>query len=123
MLRDFGPIYGDLNNIAHVSRHDLAQQLVTIEQEDICAPSLVPKYNHELARSLYGNHVYFIIEITRQNARIFREILGEGLTEEEEKWIICASVILLRNKVIKPSPEDERRFPNMDLEEFVKKLV
>jgi hypothetical protein len=119
IMRDFSPIYGDLNNIAHVSRHDVARQLVTIEQGEICAPSLIPKYNHDLARFLYGNHVYFIIEVMRQIARIFEEIFGEGQSKEEGDWIIYAMMTLLREKVIELPPNVKERFPNIDFDKFM----
>ena len=118
IMRDFGPIYGDLNNIAHVSRHDLARQLVTIEQGEICAPSLIPRYDRELARFLYGNHVYFIIEVTRQTAQIFEEIFGEGLSKEEGDWTFYAMMILLREKVVELPPGAKKRFSNIDFDKF-----
>lgn len=117
----FGPIYGDLNNIAHVSRHDLARQLVTLEKEDICAPSLIPQYNAGLARFLYGNHVYFIVEIGRQTAHIFEEIFGEGFSKEESEWQFLALVILLRQKVIELPPDVKERFVHINFDELLKK--
>jgi hypothetical protein len=122
-MRDFGPIYGDLNNIAHVSRHDLARQLVTIEQGEICAPTVLPQYNRDLARFLYGNHVYFIIEITRQTERIFEEIFDAGQSEEERTWIFCAMVILLREDVIKLPPDAKERFPGIDFDRITKRKL
>ena len=113
-MRGFRPIYGDLNNIAHASRHDMARQLVTIEHGDICAPTLIPQYNQELAKFLYGNHVYFIVEITRQTATIFKEIFDESLSKEEEDWMSLALTILLREKVIELPPDVQARFPNID---------
>lgn len=113
-MRGFGPIYGDLNNIAHVSWHDMARQLVTIEDGDICAPTLIPQYNQELARFLYGYHVYFIVEITRQTATIFKEVFDESLSKEEEDWMFRALMIGLREKVIELPPEVQARFPNID---------
>lgn len=113
-LRDFGPIYGDLNSIAHVARADIARQLVTIEQGDICAPTLIPQYNRELARFLYGNHVYFIVEATKQTATVFEEIFAEGLSGEEQKWLTLALLILLKEDVIKLHPDAQARFPDID---------
>ena len=101
----FGTHYGDLNNIAHVSQSDINRQLVTIEHGDICAPTLIPQYNNELAKLLYGSHVYFIVEITRQTERLFKEIFDEGLSDEEEKLSCFALGILLREKLIKVPPD------------------
>lgn len=117
-MRDFGPIYGDLNNIAHVSRHDFARQLVMIEQGELCAPSLIPLYNRDLARFLYGNHVYFIIEATKQTSRIFEEIFGEGQSKEERDWVFTAMMILLKEKVINLPPDVKKRFPNIDFDKL-----
>jgi hypothetical protein len=98
---EFGPIYGDLNSIAHVSRHDLLAQLVVIVEGVKCGPTVLPEYNEQIARFLYGNHVYFICEVTRQMGRLFEEIFGDGLSEAEVKWASTALSTLLNEKVIK----------------------
>lgn len=118
IMSDFSPIYCDLNNIAHASHQDLARQLVTVEHGDICAPSLMPQYNRNIARFLYGNHVYFIVEVTRQTSRIFEEIFGEGWSEEERDWLFYAITILLRQKVIEVPPDAKERFPDIDFNKF-----
>jgi hypothetical protein len=112
IMRAFGPLYGDLNNIAHVSRDDVARHLVKVEQGEICAPTLIPQYNVELARFLYGNHVCFIIEVARQTAQIFEEIFAEGLSKEEGDWIVYAKVILLKEKVVELPPDGNYSPPN-----------
>lgn len=114
IMTGFGPIYGDLNNIAHVSRHDLAMQLVTVQQGEICAPTLIPQLNEGLARFLYGNHVYFIVELTRQVARLFEEVFAEGLSDEEGKWTSLSMMILLKEKIIELPAESKARFPHLD---------
>ncbi|SPH17923.1 hypothetical protein DEA8626_01451 [Defluviimonas aquaemixtae] len=116
----FGPIYGDLNGIAHVSRHELARQLITVENGDICAPSLIPQYNRDHARFLYGYHVYFIVEIGRQTARIFEEIFGKGFSKEESELNILAMMVLLREKVIELPSEVKKRFPNIDFDKPIR---
>ena len=121
VMRDFGPIYGDLNDIAHVSQHDLARQLVTIEQGNIRAPSMLPQYNCDFARALYGTHLYFIIKVTWQTAQIFEEVFGEGLSKEEEDWILYAIAILLRERVIQLPPDIKERFPNIDFDKLAKR--
>ncbi len=118
IMRGLGPIYGDLNNVAHVSRHDLAVQLVTVQQGENCAPTLIPQLNEGIARFLYGNHVYFIVELTRQVARIFEEIFDEGLSEEETKWTSMAMMILLKEKVIDLPPETKERYPHLDFAKY-----
>ncbi|MCA3502626.1 MAG: hypothetical protein IOD05_05095 [Rhodobacter sp.] len=109
-MRAFGPIYGDLNSISHVSQHDLARQLVSVELGDIRAPTLIPQYNRALAKFLYGNHVFFVIVAMRQVERIFLHLFDEGLSEEEQKWLELAMTILLREDVIKLAPDALEKF-------------
>lgn len=118
IIAEFGPVYGDLNNIAHVSRHEIARQLVTVDDAGTCAPSLIPQYNPELARFQYGNHVYFIIEAAKQTARTFQEIFAEGMSTEEDKWIFTALIILLKEKAIKLPPAAKKRFPDIKFDTF-----
>jgi hypothetical protein len=118
IMRGFGPIYGDLNDIAHVSQHDLAVQLVTVQQGEICAPTLIPELNEGLARFLYGYHVYFIVELTRQVAQIFEEVFDEGLSNEESEWTFMAMMILLKEKVIELPPETKERYPHLDFGKY-----
>jgi hypothetical protein len=106
----FGPIYGDLNNIAHVARDDIARKLVVFQRGEICGPTTVPGYDEALARFLYAYHVYFIIGLATQIERIFQEIFGEGLSKEEEQWLVWATTILLREKVIKLPPGADEHF-------------
>jgi hypothetical protein len=113
IMHGFGPIYGDLNNIAHVSRHDLARQLVTVEQGEICTPTLISQYNRDLARFLYGYHVYFIIAITGQVKKIFIDLFNECIAKEEQNWMLSALVILLREKVIDLPREVSKNFPSI----------
>ncbi|WP_374765249.1 hypothetical protein [Yunchengibacter salinarum] len=113
----FGPIYGDLNGIAHVSRHDLARQLVTVEKKDIVGPSLIPQYNRDLAKFLYGNHLYFIIAVGRQASQFFYKIFNEGFSDKEKKWQFIAITILLRENVIKLPDDAQERFPHIDFDE------
>lgn len=119
-MSGFGPIYGDLNNIAHVSRHDLARQLVTIEEGEICAPTLIPQYNSGLARLLYGLHILLIVETAKQIEKVFQEIFGEGFSEEEKQWLFLATMILLKEEVIKPDPAAKDRFPDLDFADLFK---
>lgn len=93
-LAGWGPIYGDMNAIAHVSRRDIALQLVHVELGDLAAPSLTPVYNYELAKLMYGLHVFMIFDIARLNHDLFRELYGEGLDEEEFRWLFAATRIL-----------------------------
>jgi hypothetical protein len=77
---------------------------------DIRAPTLIPQYNRELAKFLYGNHVFFVIVATRQVERIFLHLFDDGLSEEEQKWLELAMTILLREDVIKLAPDALEKF-------------
>jgi len=104
-LSGFGPLYGELNNIAHPSRHDVVRQLATIETGSICAPTTIPQYNAELIRLFYGYHVYFIVEMTKRAAAVFRHLFNEELSDDEAHWASRALAILLEEKVINFHPE------------------
>jgi hypothetical protein len=108
-MRAFGPVYGDLNNIAHVSRDDITRKLVLFQRGELCGPSTIPQYDQELARFLYGYHVYFIISLAAYIERTFGEIFNEGFSKEEEQWLVWANTILLREKVVKLPPDAEER--------------
>lgn len=101
-LVGWGPIYGDMNSIAHVSQRDLALQLVHVEIGDLSAPSLVPIYNGELAKLMYGLHVFMIFDIARLNNDLFNELYGEGLDEEECRWLFTATRILTEAGAMMP---------------------
>ncbi len=106
-FRAFGPIYGDLNDIAHVARNGIAKQLVEASFGELHGPSTVPVYNAQLAKFLYGNHIYFIVEVAKQIDRLFREIFGDysGMTDAEKDWFMAVMGILIREKVIQPPPK------------------
>lgn len=120
VLSGFGPIYGDLNDIAHVARHDIAVQLVAVSAGDLRGPSSVPRYNAGLARFLYGNHIYFIIEVGKQACKLFEEVYGAGggMTDKEKDWFFVAMTILLKEEVLKLPNEIQERFPGIDLAKF-----
>lgn len=93
-LAGWGPIYGDMNAIAHVARRDITLQLVHVKIGDLAAPSLVPVYNFELSKLLYGIHVFMIFDVARLNHDLFRELYGEGLDDEEFRWLAASTRIL-----------------------------
>jgi hypothetical protein len=101
-LAGWGPIYGDMNAIAHVSRRDITLQLVHVELGDLAAPSLIPVYNYELAKLMYGLHVFMIFDIARLNHDLFCELYSEGLDEEELRWLFVATRMLTDAEVMIP---------------------
>ena len=100
--KSFGPIYGDLNSIAHVSIHHITHDLVlrTFDKSDIRGASLVPLYDPHLARMLYGNHTFFITQLTKHVEKLIREMYGEGMSDEEKNMVFTAIKILLKSGII-----------------------
>lgn len=101
-LDGWGPIYGDMNSLAHVSRHDLATRLVRIERGSIVAPSLFPVYNFELAKLMYGLHVFLIFDLARLNHDLFEELYGEGLDIVELRLLDASAKILQESGAMIP---------------------
>ena len=48
-----------------------------------------------------------ITSLAVQIERIFREIFDEGFSKEEEQWLVWATMVLLREKVVKVPSEAE----------------
>ena len=94
-----------MNEIAHVSRHDLAQQLVRFERADVSGPSVLPLYNFELSKLLFGLHTYLVIEAARISEELFITLYGEGLNYDEIYWLDTALKLLLKEGAVIPAPE------------------
>lgn len=92
----FGPIYGQLNEIAHLGRHEIAKNIVSGSVGDLTGASIVPIYQKELAFALYGQHIHYIILVAKQLEVLFQSIYGEGLNEEEKKWLGSAVGVLVK---------------------------
>lgn len=92
----FGPIYGQLNEIAHLGRHEIAKNIVSGSVGDLTGASIVPIYQKDLAFALYGQHIHYIILVAKQLEVLFQSIYGEGLNEEEKKWLGGAVGVLVK---------------------------
>lgn len=96
----WGAVYGKLNEICHVSRHELAKDLVTEQVGELVGASIVPSFNAGLARFLYGQHVFYIVLVFRQADLLFKELYGEGVNGEEIAHAGMAQMILLKQGLI-----------------------
>lgn len=101
----FGPVYGQLNDIAHLGRHEIAKNIVSGSVGDLTGASIVPIYEKDLAFALYGQHIQYIILVTQQLDALFQSIYGEGLNDEERGWIGSAIGVLLKEGFLK-LPDD-----------------
>jgi hypothetical protein len=101
----FGPVYGQLNDIAHLGRHEIAKNIVSGSVGGLTGASIVPIYEKELAFALYGQHIHYIILITQQLDVLFQSMYGSGLNEEERGWVGSAIGVLLKEGFLK-LPDD-----------------
>lgn len=101
----FGPVYGQLNDIAHLGRHEIAKNIVSGSAGEMTGASIVPIYEKDLAFALYGQHIHYIILVTQQLDVLFQEIYGNGLNEEEKGWLGSAIGVLLKEGFLK-LPDD-----------------
>lgn len=101
----FGPVYGQLNDIAHLGRHEIAKNIVSGSIGDLNGASIVPIYDKDLSFALYGQHIHYIILVTQQLDLLFHSIYGEGLNAEEKAWLGSAIGVLLKEGFLK-LPDD-----------------
>jgi hypothetical protein len=97
-----GGAYGAFNNIAHVSRHEIAKSIVLQQSGEVVGANILPVYNRNMAHYLYGQHVYYISLVFHQAVELFEQVYGESMTNEEVESYAAAMVILLQAKVISP---------------------
>lgn len=105
----FGPVYGQLNDIAHLGRHEIAKNIVSGSFGALNGASIVPIYEKDLAFALYGQHIHYIILVTQQLDVLFQSIYGEGLNEEEKRWTGGAIGVLLKEGFLKVPDDAEGR--------------
>lgn len=103
----FGPVYGQLNDIAHLGSHEIAKNIVSGSVGSVTGASIIPIYEKELAFALYGQHIHYIILVTQQLDVLFQSIYGKGLNEEEKGWLGGAIGALLKEGFLKLSDDAE----------------
>ena len=97
-LKEFGRVYGQYNEFAHVSVSNIANLVVRAEHGDVCGPSILPLYNADIAYSFYGMHVFLIVSTAGQVHTVLTEIYGEGLNEDEMKFLIVAVELVKKSR-------------------------
>lgn len=100
----FGPVYGRLNEICHVSRHEIAKNLVTGQVGETVGANIMPIYNKDLALFLYAQHVHYITLVARQADVLFESVYGAGISDEEKTWVGTAISIMLKSGLMDASP-------------------
>lgn len=90
-----GPVYGRLNEISHVSRHEVAKGLVTGQIGDLVGASIVSIFIADLAAFLYSQHVLYIGLVVQHADRLFTAVYGAGLNSEEREQASLAQLLLL----------------------------
>ncbi len=103
----FGPVYGQLNNIAHLGRHEIAKNIVSGSVGGLTGASIIPIYEKDLAFALYGQHVHYIILVTQQLDVLLESMYGSGLSEEERGWVGSAIGVLLKEGFIELADDAE----------------
>jgi hypothetical protein len=106
-LKGFGRTYGELNDLAHVSKNDILQSVLHYESSKYSGPSISPVYNSELTKKFYATHIYLIVELSRANSLLFDEVFSESLNEEEMSLIFGALKILIEGGHFKPVKSDD----------------
>lgn len=99
-----GPIYGKLNEYSHASRYKLSKNLSTKQIDGTLTASMVPIFDADLAKKLYGLHVHLIVLATQQADRLFKEIYGAGLNDEENERIAMSQAILISEGLLEIPP-------------------
>ena len=100
----FGRVYGQLNEICHVSRHQIAKDLVTGQVGETVGANIMPIYNKELAFFLYGQHVHYITLVARQADMLFQDVYGAGINDEEKTYVGLAISIMLKSGFVDAAP-------------------
>lgn len=91
-----GPMYGQLNDVAHPSNVELLELLLDqAAVEGGAGVSPIPIFNEETAVALYELHVYLLTELSRELMRVMLELHGdhEELRQAAELWNAATRVL------------------------------
>lgn len=95
MLKNMGPIYGDLSAVAHVSQAQLLKDIAIMEIGEKRGPSLLPIYHSELAHNFYALHISYIIMMAQLANEIYNNLTGDKLHEDEVNLLVMAKMALI----------------------------
>lgn len=98
-VRVFGELavlYGDLNKVAHVGKPELLDRVVSREiAGEQSGAALIPNFDEEQAKVLYGLHVSLLAMIAAEVGTILQDLYGEGLEKKENAMLCHVAKILI----------------------------
>jgi len=104
LSRGLGELYGKLNEISHPSRHNIAKNIVLQQAGGKSGANIVVQYNGDLARELYGQHVYLIQMVVRMVDILFSNVYGAGISWQEKQWCGDSQMVLVKSGLIRVDP-------------------
>lgn len=91
-----GRVYGELNDIAHISKQNVLLELLDgIYEGDVAGVSPIPSLNPHVARQMYSTHLYITFEITREAVFLFKEMYPSSEGEYQKALGYLASAFSL----------------------------
>jgi hypothetical protein len=74
--------YGELNDVAHISKEDLLQPLLSqLIEGNVTGISPLPVFNKSVAIGMYELHVFILFEMVREAMVLFAEMYGPNAPE------------------------------------------
>lgn len=71
--------YGELNDVAHISKSDVLDELMLVHDEgEITAVSPIPVFNENIAKNLYELHIYLMVSVVQQHIILFKSMYGDA---------------------------------------------
>lgn len=89
--------YGQLNDVAHIAKSDLLQDLVSVHADGmIRALSPVPRFYPDVAKGLYELHVWLLLQLCREMIALYFELYGNESPEVRRalQWFLTTTEIL-----------------------------
>ncbi|MEA5621118.1 hypothetical protein VB711_25265 [Cronbergia sp. UHCC 0137] len=75
----FNEHYGDMNNIAHISKPNILAVLHSIDGGTFSATSITPIFNGNLAKNLYEIHLIIFYNIIIESIELFQQLYPDDL--------------------------------------------
>lgn len=97
----FQSVYGELSELSHLLKNVDEIIFKDEEQGDKVGVKLMPTVDKELCETLYGLHIFLIIEIVFELNKIYAEMYGYETDEELDKYISAVIKTLLDRNIIK----------------------
>lgn len=89
-------LYGDLNRAAHIADKDVLDYILKSQLSfEKVAASIVPIFNKDEAKQMYGLHVCLLVLLLFNIHTLFKEVYGEGLNETELKGAVAGFETLI----------------------------